>query len=91
MEMWPEWDKVKVPVDDLHLGGTGKENPEPLLRSSLMAESFSLFPCSFSLTSVVRIILPSPAQDKTLTLEEVPREYMEVGRVWRADWEIKLS
>ena len=27
----------------------------------------------------------------TLTLEEVPREYMEVGRAWRADWEIKLS
>ena len=51
--MWPEWDEVEVPVDDLHLGGTGKENPELLLRSSSMAESFSVFPCSFSLTSVL--------------------------------------
>ena len=27
----------------------------------------------------------------TLTLEEVPWEYMDVGRAWRAYWEIKLS
>ena len=34
---------------DLHLLGTGNENPEPLLRSSSMAESFRVLPCSFSL------------------------------------------
>ena len=61
MEMWLEWDEMEVPVDDLHLGGTGMENSEPLLRSSSIAESLSVFPFSFSLISEVRITLPSPA------------------------------
>ena len=60
MEIWPEWNEVEIPGNDLHLGGTGKENLEPLLRYSSIAESFNIFPCNFNLTSVVSIILPSP-------------------------------
>ena len=85
MEIWPEWDEVGVPVYGLHFRGTGKENLVPLLRSSSMAERWSVFPFSFSLISVVRMILPSPEYDRTLTLKEVPREYMEIGRDRRAD------
>ena len=51
---------VEVPVNDLHLGGTESENPEPLLRSSSIVASFRVFPSSFSLTSVVRITLAFP-------------------------------
>ena len=91
METWPEWENVGMPANELHLEGTGKENPEPLLRSSSMAESFSKWPFSFSLISVVSMIFPSPLYVMTLTLEDVPWEYMDLGMVWRADWEIRLS
>ena len=56
-----------------------------------MVESFSSFLLSLSLTSVVRMTFPSPAQVITLTLKEVPWEYMEVGMVSSTDLEIKLS
>ena len=61
MDIWPEWEEVDMPVNDLHLGGTGTEDPDPLLRSSLMAESFNILPFSFNLISVLSIILSSPA------------------------------
>ena len=67
---------------------TEKENPEPLLRSTSNNESFRILPCNFNLISVVRMILPSPA---SLTLEEVPQEYMEGITVWRADWDLTAS
>ena len=61
METCPECCEVKVPMIDLHLLGTGNENPDPLLRSSSMVESFRVLQGSFSLTAVVRIVFPSPA------------------------------
>ena len=61
MEIWPEWEEVEVFVKHVHLAGVGKENPEPLIRSSLMAESLRVFPLSLNLISVVRMTLPSLA------------------------------
>ena len=58
MEILLEWKEVEVPMTTFHLLGVGKENQDPLFKSSLMAESFNNFPCSLNLTSVVRIILP---------------------------------
>ena len=66
MEISPQWYEVEVPVNDLNLERTEKENPEPLLRSSSMAKSFRIFPCNFNLISVVRSLL------SLYSLEEVP-------------------
>ena len=91
MEIWPEWEEVEVPVYILHLGGIRKENLEPLFKSFSIAESYSVFSPSLNLISVVRLILPSPVKVSTLTLDEVPWEYMFGGRAFRADLETKLS
>ena len=34
----------------VHLGGVGNENPDPLFKSSSIAEILNIFPCSFNLT-----------------------------------------
>ena len=46
MEICPECCEVEVPIIDLHLLGTGNENPD-LLRSSFMEESLGGSPKYF--------------------------------------------
>ena len=91
MDTCPECREVEVPTVDLHLLGTGNENPDPLLRSSSMALRVKVTPGSLSLTGVVRMVFPSPAYVITLIYEEVPREYIEGGRAESADLEMMLS
>ena len=91
MEICPEWEVLEVFIYGIHLFGVGNEKPEPLFKSSSMADNFMIWPKSFNLTWVVRITLPSPAYDKTLTLVEFPSEYILVGMDWSTDFEMMLN
>ena len=74
IEIFPEWDVVELPVHAIHLSGVGKEKADLLLRSELIARSFSWNPFRFNLAEIVEMIYPSPANVRTRGLIDFPTE-----------------
>ena len=68
MDTLPEGDVVGLPVHALNFSRVGKEKAEPLLRSSLIARSFSWNPLRFSFTELVEMTCLSPAYVRTWSL-----------------------
>ena len=50
-----EWEVTEVPVYGLHLLGVGNKKPDPLFKSSSIADRFRIFPISFNLIAVVKM------------------------------------
>ena len=60
MEILPEWNSWVLPMHALHWFGIKIENAEVLFKSSSMAYSCNVNLFNFSLTSLPRIVDPSP-------------------------------